>query len=65
MVTSVLNFLKHLVEGAGIALVLGFIAAFVDDAAEQHRKKWTKASRFIRPSTVGSAVKKGPNNPLE
>jgi hypothetical protein len=58
LVTDMLTFLMHLLEGTGVALVVGFIAAVVDDVAEQRRKKRMKFSRSTRASMAVSAAKK-------
>ena len=57
LVTDMLTFLMHLLEGAAVALVVGFIVTFVD-AAEQRQMKRMKIARSARPSMAGSAVKK-------
>jgi hypothetical protein len=58
LVTDMLTFLMHLLEGAAVALVVGFIVTFVDDAAEQRQMKRMKIARSARLSMAGSAVKK-------
>ena len=58
LVTDMLTFLMHLLEGAAVALVVGFVVTFVDDAAEQRQKKRMKIARSVRRSMAGSRLRK-------